>query len=93
LLQNAKFSVYQEIGRLIKPVKDKSMGLSIVSNSSKPHAFISTRDHLTAGVLRFGEKSFHLPPPGEESSIFFDIMAIALQKDFKYKEEFNRLYV
>jgi hypothetical protein len=48
---------------------------------------------LTDGVLRFGEKSFHLPPPGEESSVFFDIMAIALQKNFKYKEEFNRLYV
>ncbi len=90
-MQNSQFGVHKEIGKLIEPVIDKKIGFDFVRNSTKPYAFISTRDHLIDGTLRIGQKSFHLPPPSEESSVFFAIMAIALQKDFIYKQEFNKL--
>ncbi|CAG2181266.1 unnamed protein product, partial [Oppiella nova] len=90
-LKTAKFGVYQEIGELIQPVRNKDEGLNIVVNASKPHAYISTRDHLYYGLLKFGPKVIRLPPYTEESTVFLDVMAIAMHYDFQYKDVFNKL--
>ncbi|CAG2114560.1 unnamed protein product [Medioppia subpectinata] len=90
-LKNAKFGVYKEIGELIKPVADKEKGLDIVRIATKPHAYVSTRDHLYYGLLKFGPKVFHLPPPTQESTVFLDVMAIAMQCEFPHKQIFNKL--
>ncbi len=90
-MQNANFGVYQEIAEFLKPVKNKQHGLDVVRNSSKPHAYISTRDHLNYGMLLYGHKSFHLPPATEESTVFLDVMAIAIRKDFEHKNTFDKL--
>ncbi len=66
-------------------------GLDIVRHSTKPFAFISTRDHLSDGILRTGFKSYYLPPETQESTLTHALMAIALQKKCKYKKEFNEL--
>jgi len=65
----------------------------MVRNSSKPYAFISTRDHLEYEMLRFGKKLFHIPPQTEDSTVYFGRIAIAMQKEFQHKKEFNKLYV
>lgn len=79
------------MGELLKPIKNKEEGLNVVVNGSKPHAYISSRDHLLYGFLRFGSKSIYLPPAKEESTVFVDVMAIAMSLDFKHKIVFNKL--
>jgi len=69
-----------------------TIGINDVTKSAKAHAFIATRDHFNHIMLRSDEKSFHLPPETQESVINFDLMAIAMRKDFQYKKQFNRLY-
>jgi hypothetical protein len=91
IFKNANSGVHQELGKFLKPVESKSLGLDIVRNSTNSYAFISSRDHLVDGMLRFGEKSFHLPPASDESSLFLDIMAIALPKHCRIIKEINYL--
>jgi len=85
----AEFGVHKEIGELMEPAFHKD--IEIVINSTKPLAFISTRDHLIDTMLRFGEQLFHLPPQTQESTLYLDIMAIAMQNNFQYKKQFNKL--
>jgi hypothetical protein len=92
-LQNEKFGTSGEIGKLLKPVQTLSDGIDIVKNSSKAHAFISSREHLTYSIIEKGREYFYLPPQTEESTFNLDTMGIAMQKEFKYKREFNKLYV
>jgi hypothetical protein len=92
-LQNEKFGTSAEIGKLLEPVQTLSDGIDIVKNSSKAHAFISSREHLTYSIIEKGRQYFYLPPQTEESTFNLDIMGIAMQKEFKYKREFNKLYV
>ena len=40
-----------------------------------------------------GKENFHIPPDNEYSTIYLDIMAIPVRKDFPYMREFNELYV
>jgi len=92
-LQNEKFGTSGEIGKLLKPVQTLSDGINIVKNSSKAHAFIASREYLTYSIIEKGREYFYLPPQTEESTFNLDIRGIAMQKEFKYKREFNKLYV
>jgi hypothetical protein len=91
--KNAKSGVHKDIGQLIKPVRNKELGIELVMKSEKNYAYVTTTDFMFDSMLRFGQKSFYSPPLTEDSSFYLDIMAIALQKEFKHKKEFNRLYV
>jgi len=68
-------------------------GIDLVKTSAKPHAHIGTRDYLYYCMLKFGKKLFHLPPQTQDSAFSLDLMAIAMRKGFKYKKQFNKLYV
>jgi hypothetical protein len=91
--KNAKSGAHKDIGQLIKPVRNKELGIELVMKSENNYAYVTTRDFIIESILRFGQKSFYSPPFTEDSSFYLDIMAIALQKEFKHKKEFNRLYV
>jgi hypothetical protein len=91
IFKSANSGIHQELGKFLEPVASKSVGLDFVRNSTNSYAFISSRDHLVDGMLRFGEKSFHLPPLSDESSLFLDIMAIALPKRCRIVKEINYL--
>ncbi len=73
-------------------MKNAEEGIALVNSSQKPHAFISTREHLTHLMLINGQNYFYLPPQTEESTFNLDIMAIAMHKEFKYKNQINKLY-
>ena len=91
LQKAADSGVYGELGALLKPVRNKEEGLSVVVKEDRPHAFISQRDHLFYGLLRYGSESIYLPPVKEESTLFVDVMAIAMDFDFKYRSIFNKM--
>lgn len=76
---------------MIKPVKNKEMGLEIVKNSSNYYAFILSRDVISATILTHGRKSFYSPPPNDDSNLFLDLMSIAVRKEFPYRKSFNKL--
>jgi len=57
-LKRAEFGVHRELGKYLKPVKTKEIGLETVKNSTKPHAFIITRDLIDYEVLRSGQNHF-----------------------------------
>jgi len=61
--------------------------------SAKAHAYIGNGDFLYYNILRLGQNLFHLPPQTPDSIFSLDLIAIAMRKDFKYKKQFNRLYV
>jgi hypothetical protein len=76
---------------LIKPVNSKEIGFEILMNSTNYYAFFSSRDIISLAILTHGRKSFYSPPPTDESTLFLDLMSIAVQKEFPYRETFNKL--
>jgi len=91
MLQFANFGPQSEIKKLIEPSGSPIEAIYKVKNSTKPYACIEKRDLLIYGMLKFGVKSFYLPPLTDDSTAFFSIMAIAMKKNFKYKKEFDKL--
>jgi len=67
--------------------------IDLIKKSAKAQAYISNRDDLYYGLLRFGPIIFYLPPQTQDSAFNLDLLAIAMRKDFQYKKQFNRLYV
>jgi hypothetical protein len=62
-----------------------------VKHSSKAYAFIGHRDYLFYYMIKNGRNYFYLPPKTDESSFNLQLLAIAMQKEFKYKKQFNNL--
>jgi hypothetical protein len=72
-------------------VKTPQEGIDLVKHSSKAHAFIGNRNFLIYSMLINGQKYFYLPPKPEESSFNLQLVGIAMQKEFNYKKQFNKL--
>ena len=89
--KESKSEIYNEIGKLIKPVKSTTEGLEIVRNPKMPYAYITNSFHLQYAAMLHGTDSYHLPPTNEDSTLFVDSMAIPMGKDFPYKKEFNKV--
>ena len=81
----------EKIGKYIKGVKSKDLGIETVQKSKHPHAFISSRDHLKYSMIKSPPFTFYLPPQSEDSTFLFDTMAMVLSKKFPYIKEFNHL--
>jgi hypothetical protein len=82
---------FKYIAQLLQPVKNAKEGISYVKDSSKAHAFIANRHSLFYNMIENGQNYFYLPPKTDESSFSLQLMGIAMQKEFKYKEQFNNL--
>ena len=63
----------------------------MVLKSKKPHAFISSRDHLIYSILSNPPNSFHLPPETQDSTLIVDTMAMAINKNFPFIKQVNHL--
>jgi hypothetical protein len=63
-----------------------------VKNSSKAYAFIAYKESLVYEILLNGPKFFYLPPKTDESSFNLELVGIAMDKEFEFKKQFNKLY-
>ena len=66
----------------------------LVSNASgtgKAFSFIGDLESLRIAQLTFGEKTIHLPPQNGLSSLFTDIVVVAVRAKFEYFDEFNSM--
>jgi len=52
--------------------------IDLIKKSAKAQAYISNRDDLYYGLLRFGPIIFHLPPQTQDSAFNLDLLAIAM---------------
>ena len=74
----------------MKSVKSKFEGLEVVKRTKK-HSFISNRDHLMYAIVKSADHTYYLPPLTEDSTFFVDAMALATNKNFPYKQQFDHL--
>lgn len=74
----------------MKSVKSKVEGLEVVKRTKK-HSYISNLDHLMYGIVKSAPHTYYLPPPTEDATFFVDAMALAMNKDFPYKQQFDYL--
>lgn len=83
------------MNKIINLVNDDMEGFRLVKFSpSKPiNIFIELRDNLRYQQINFGKKFIYLPPDTIDSSLFNDILAMPIQKNFVFKQEFNNVYV
>jgi hypothetical protein len=72
-------------------VKNAKEGIYYVKHSIKAYAFIGHRHYLFYYMIKNGQNYFYLPPKTDESSFGLQLMGIAMQKEFKYKKQFNNL--
>jgi hypothetical protein len=77
----------------MKPIDTREIALDLIINSSDSYAYIVTRNWLSNTILSYGQNSFYSPPLSHESTLFLDFIAIAVQKNFKFVKEFNKLLV
>ena len=70
---------------------DLNLAIEMVLKSEKPHAFISTRDHLLNIMMKNPLNSFYIPPPIEDATFFLDRMSMVMHKDFAYINKFDDL--
>ncbi len=92
-MKESKSGFHRDIGVFIKPVKNFSEGMDLVMNSLKANALISSRSHLAFITSQFDKKLYYIPPETDESILNIDIMAIAVNKEFEFKNQFNYLWV
>lgn len=94
-LQSPGTIFFNEMNKIINLVNDDMEGFRLVKFSpAKPlNIFIELRDNLNYQQINFGKKFFHLPPDTIDSSLFNDILAMPIQKNFAFKQEFNNVYV
>ena len=89
--QQAKVGLNYEIGKHIKNVNSKNLGIDVVLKSSHPHAYVSSRDHLMYAMIKSPSNEFYLPPQTEDSTFLVDTMAMIMNKKFPYIKQFNEL--
>ena len=89
--QKAKVGLIHEIGKYIKAVDSKNLGIEVVFKSNRPHAFVSSRDHLMYAKIKSPPNAFYLPPQTEDSTFLTDTMAMVMNKKFPYIKPFNDL--
>ena len=89
--QTAKTGLNYEIGKYIKGVNSKNLGLEVVLKSSHPHAYVSSRDHLLYSMIKSPPNTFYLPPQSEDATFLVDTMAMVMNKKFPYIKQFNDL--
>ena len=77
----------------MKSVKSKVEGLEVVrrTKKAKKYSFISNRDHLMYAIVKSAPHTYYLPPLTEDSTFFVDAMALAVNKNFSYKQQFDYL--
>ena len=90
--QNSEFSLYQEIGKYLEVVENEEQIIELVVHSKVSIAFITVIDHLRFVGMTYGEESFHLPQPSEESSFFLDFISIGFRPHFKHILDFDDMY-
>jgi hypothetical protein len=73
-------------------VKTPKEGINYLKTSSKSYAYLGFREILIYLMLLNGPKFFHLAPKTDESSLILQQIGIAMHKQFKYKNQFNKLY-
>jgi hypothetical protein len=73
-------------------VKNPKEGINYLKTSSKSYAYLGFREILIYLMLINGPKFFYLAPKTDESSLIVQHFGIAMHKQFKYKNQFNKLY-
>ena len=80
-----------EIGKHIKGVKSKDLGIELVIKSEHPHAFVSTRINLLYYIIKSPRNTFYLPSQSEDTTFLVDAITMVMNKKFPYFKQFNNL--
>lgn len=64
---------------------------SYIDKSETKYAYIDLRETLQFAQADFDEKYIYLPSENFFSSMYTEILAIPVRKDFPYYNEFNRM--